>query len=219
VHIGKVISTFKHFYATSSRAAKQKMPQPSPPPSSSTLINPSNLAGKLTTHDPDTYIVVCLHCLHYFRSLTELLRHRLLNHNILDSAVHPANTTGTLPRLSKDGSWLVAGGDSESSPVTPTTTTAGIHTPSPPPFRMGVGAQQHHQMMMYPPSAPPSRVGGYPVPGTGRSGSSAVFPQQQQQQQGMPRSGNSTPQVRSGSTFSPSAKEFIPASMAGKGRP
>src|SRR5579859_5381358 len=123
-------------------------------------INTSTLCGKLTTHDPDTYIVLCLHCLHYFRSLTDLLRHRLLNHNILDTL--PVGES--LPRISKDGSWLVAGGDTEpqttSGPPPPPippgfpsglrtpSTGGGIATPSPPPphipqFRsMG----PHHQL-------------------------------------------------------------------------
>src|SRR5271155_6021304 len=81
------------------------------------LISAPPLVGKLATHDPDTYIIVCLHCLHYFRSLTDLLRHRLMNHNILDN-ISPGES---LPRVSKDGSWLVAGGDTEpQNPIPPT---------------------------------------------------------------------------------------------------
>ena len=101
-----------------------------------------SLCGKLTTHDPDTYIVLCLYCLHYFRSLTDLHRYRLLNHNILDTITPGEN----LPRISKDGSWLVAGGDIEpQSPAQPApqslthgvpglrNPSSGMPTPSPPP--------------------------------------------------------------------------------------
>jgi len=128
--------------------------------------NAMNLPGKLTTNDPDTYIVVCLHCLNYFRSLPELLRHRLLNHNILDNVA----TGETLPRVSKDGSWLVAGGGSDppntyipTQPM-PTPSTApplpsgirtpsgagGMPTPSPPPLPIQVpqfrSLGPHHHM-------------------------------------------------------------------------
>jgi len=199
----------------------------------------SSLCGKLATHSTDTYIVLCLHCLHYFRSLTELLRHRLLNHNILDT-VPPGET---LPRVSKDGSWLVAGGDSE--PQYPSLTnptpfppghpirqpaSAGIPTPSPPP-QGPIQAPQfrslgpHHQMQnpqyfTYNPIPPQTR----PIP---------PFPQAQYRgpqnpytppPQGMtsqtspvapPVLQNRPPQASQGGTtsFSASAREFVPSRM------
>lgn len=129
---------------------------PSPQPPSPAVMN---LPGKLTTHDPDTYIVVCLHCLHYFRSLTELLRHRLLNHNILDN-VSPGEM---LPRVSKDGTWLVTGGDTELNNIMPppvqstSSVPTGLRappnvfpTPSPPPHTIHVPQSRslvpHHQL-------------------------------------------------------------------------
>jgi len=138
-------------------------------------FKPETLCGKLTTHDPDTYIVLCLHCLHYFRSLTDLLRHRLMNHNILDN-ISPGES---LPRISKDGSWLVAGGDIEpQNPILPTPQLLppppapglrgphGMPTPSPPPppihvpqFRsLGPHHQtQNPQFHPYNPTPPPTR--------------------------------------------------------------
>ena len=128
------------------------------PSSQNPITDQTKLCGKLTTRDPDTYIVVCLHCLHYFRSLTDLLRHRLLNHNILDSL--PVGES--LPRISKDGSWLVAGGgDTEpQNPIAPTMPTqipripvrgpSGMPTPSPPPPNIHIpqfrSIGPHHQM-------------------------------------------------------------------------
>src|ERR1700738_25363 len=137
-------------------------------------IDPASLCGKLTTHDSDTYIVLCLHCLHSFRSLTDLLRHRLLNHNILD----PIPVGEGLPRVSKDGSWLVAGGDSEPPCTVPPSPQgispgypgmqrpAGMPTPSPPPnihvpqFKsLGPNHQMQNQYQGFnqPPQSQPNR--------------------------------------------------------------
>lgn len=190
--------------------------------------NSSNLCGKLTTHDPDTYIVLCLHCLHYFRSLTDLLRHRLMNHNILDPVPMGAN----LPRVSKDGSWIVAGGDSEPPapsvappPVPPafasgvrTPSTGGIPTPSPPPLHIPQlrSLGPHHQLQNQFPRQPfpngPYRPQN-PYQGLLHTGSMqrSPAPSSPAPQFRPPQTGPST------TTFSPAAREFIPSGMAARG--
>ena len=197
------------------------------------VIDSIELCGKLTTHDPDTYIVLCLHCLHYFRSLTDLLRHRLLNHNILDST--PARES--LPRVSKDESWLVAGGDLEpqnSAHPVPRSLSSGMRNPSlgnpipsPPPIQApgfrSVGP--HHPMQN-------SQYHGYSqIPPQKRPGQSmhSLFPHGQYHPQGhsLPAQiisnqrspiPNPSPQSRSQpisqpTTFSPAAREFVPSGM------
>lgn len=201
--------------------------------------NQTSLCGKLTTHDPDTYIVLCLHCLNYFRSLTDLLRHRLLNHNILD----PIQVGETLPRISKDGSYLVAGGDSEPSqvpspaPIPPTPQvlppamripSSSLPTPSPPPqtihtpqFRsLGLYHQMQNQQYAYN-QMPPAQnrpVQGMPVPvphGPFRPQNSYFTQRVPTQVSPVASPG---PQVRpphtgQSTTFSPAAREFVPSGM------
>lgn len=204
-----------------------------PPPQGQT-IDPSVLCGKLTTHDPDTYIVVCLRCLHYFRSLTELHRHRLLNHSIADNVP----TGETLPRISKDGSWLVAGGDNEPrSPImsTPPALTPSLSmrapselpTPSPPPptihdarFR---SPGPHHQMQTpqhygynMPPAAnrpgqwmyPPYPAGPHHPQNPYFMGSNHGSPIPSPGPQIRPSHAGQTP-----TTFSPAAREFVPSGL------
>jgi hypothetical protein len=202
-------------------------------------FNPETLCGKLTTHDPDTYIVLCLHCLHYFRSLTDLLRHRLMNHNILDN-ISPGES---LPRVGKDGSWLVAGGDTEpQNPIPPTPqllppTIApglrgphGMPTPSPPPPPIHVpqfrSLGPHHQMQnpqfhAYNPTPPPIR----PVQHHHHQFAHGPYrPQNQYVQQQMASNHGSPvpspgphsrppPMGQSTTTFSPSAREFVPSGV------
>lgn len=219
------------FVRTPDALASAKM-LPSPPKKS---INPSTLCGKLTTHDPGTYIVLCLHCLHYFRSLTDLLRHRLLNHNILDNVAVGEN----LPRISKDGSWLVAGGDVEPQvPVPPPQqgllpgmrTPSGVPTPSPPPPSIHIPqfrpSGPHHQMQSpqqfgYSQPTPPNRPvqsihPPYPH-GTYRPQNPYVSPQM------MSNRGSAAPspapqyrptnRTSTTTTFSPAAREFVPSGM------
>lgn len=188
-------------------------------------INTSTLCGKLTTHDPDTYIVLCLHCLHYFRSLTDLLRHRLMSHNILD-ALSPGEI---LPRISKDGSWLVAGGDCE--PQTPSVPPApipqtfpsgvripfsgGVATPSPPSphvpqFRsMGPHHQLQNQFPRHPfPNGPYRPQNPCHALQLGSNPDSPILgpaPPNRPQKTG-----------QSATTFSPAAREFIPSGLAYK---
>ena len=212
--------------------------------SPSPAFNPTTLCGKLTTHDPDTYIVLCLHCLHYFRSLTDLLRHRLMNHNILDN-ISPGEI---LPRISKDGSWLVAGGDSEpQNPIPPTPQLLpppmahqpgirgphGMPTPSPPPPQIHVpqfrSLGPHHQMQSpqfnaYNPTPQPAR----PVqPHHHQFPHGPYRPQNTYVQQQISSNHGSPipspgPQSRpphtaqSTTTFSPAAREFVPSGMGFK---
>jgi hypothetical protein len=168
------------------------------------------LAGKLSTSDPETYIVVCLHCLHYFRSLPELSRHRLLNHSILDP-------NESLPRQSNDGSWLVAGGDTEVTPPVAPQPQVVLAAQQPSAVQMSFGPQQIVHPSQFRSQGPhyllQSQIA-Y-APGTGH------IPIQRTQGRGYPatNTGGSTGvgrTVSSGSTFSPAAKEFIPSSMAGK---
>ena len=195
------------------------------------VINSIELCGKLTTHDPDTYIVLCLHCLHYFRSLTDLHRHRLLNHNILDST--PLGES--LPRVSKDGSWLVAGGDLEPQNLvepTPRSLSPGMHNPS---LGMSIPSPPHIQVPQFSSLGPhrqmqTSQYHGYsqipPHKGSSQSAHS-LFPhgQHHPQSHSFPpqimsnqRSPIPSPQSRSQSisqstTFSPAAREFVPSGM------
>lgn len=196
------------------------------------VINSIELCGKLTTHDSDTYIVLCLHCLHYFRSLKELLRHRLLNHNILDSI--PVGES--LPRASKDGSWLVAGGDFEPQiPVQPSLTSLspGIRNPSlgisssPPPIQVprirSLGP--HHPIEN-------SQYHGYdqiPLQRGSRQSFHSLFPHGQYHSQNhsspakiissqtlpIHTSNSQSPSqsIAQASAFSPAAREFIPSGM------
>jgi hypothetical protein len=203
-------------------------------------IQQNNLCGTLTTHDPDTYIVVCLHCLHYFRSLTDLLRHRLLHHNILDTL--PAGEG--LARISKDGSWLVAGGDTEppissapaavpdyNLPLQGMRTPSGMPTPSPPPAQNNIHVPQfrsldpHHQMQnpQYHGIHPNHRTAQAPQhfsQGPSRT-QNTYYPHQMATSQGSPAP-TPAPQHRpaymgqSATSFSPAAREFVPSGMGFK---
>ena len=195
------------------------------------------LVGKLATHDPDTYIIVCLHCLHYFRSLTDLLRHRLLNHNILDN-VAPGES---LPRISSDGSWLVTGGDSEPQNMAQPPQQAPLNinpirntmpTPSPPPPPSGslpppptsaFHQSQFRPMLPHQPPQfyglpPPSNRPIPPFPGGQFRPQHQYYPPQIPPNRSSPVP-NPTLQYRQpntaqpNSSFSPAAREFVPSGM------
>src|SRR5215471_1431669 len=196
------------------------------------VFNSIELCGKVTTHDPGTYIVLCLHCLHYFRSLTDLLRHRLLNHNILDSTPFEES----LPRVSKDGSWLVAGGDIEpriSIQSTPQSLSPGmrnplseIPTPSPPlppthaPQIRLLGPNypvhnlQYHEYNKVPPKKRSSQSFYCPSPHGQYHSYNHSSPAQIMSNQRSPIPSSSRPlrsqPISQPTTFSPAAREFVP---------
>lgn len=199
------------------------------------VFNSIELCGKLTTHDPDTYIVLCLHCLHYFRSLTDLLRHRLLNHNILDSTPVGEN----LPRVSNDGSWLVAGGAFEpriSIQPPPRTLSPGIHNPSsgipiPSPPRLPnhipqtrllsphyrVQNSQYHEYNKIPRQKGPSQPFNSLFPHGQYHPHEHSFPAQIMSNQRSPipspnHQSHSQP-ISQPTMFSPAAREFVPSGM------